>query len=482
MKTSKSVLLPLALLGLATALAGLAVWIDARRAPESPSAKSALFPGLAERINDVARIEVTGHDTHTVLVRAAAGEGWVVESQGGYPARFSDVKQAAVAVAGLRILERKTTKPGLYPRLGVEDPQTTGAKSVRLDLANAAGQPLAALVVGHPREMEGGAGGARERDGGGARALYVRRAGEAESLLVEGELTLSADPLAWMETGLFDIPAERVSAVEIAYPDGQRLTLARQGDALALGEGPPGFVPKTTAGLTTLASAAAGVRFEEVRAAAKAPLPKAGRMVMTVKTVDGLVVTGESANLEGKGLTQFRFAFDEALAQASAPAPATAAAAAATAAAPAAAPAAAATGHKPGEPPATAAAAAAAGKPTETSPAEKPAAPGAKPKVTPRKPEEVKAEIARLNQATQGWLYRLPDFQREVWTKPLAELLIPPAEAARAAAAAAKEEGGADGGEGLVPQAPAGQAGPGAAAPGAAPIPAKGAAAKPRRR
>ena len=137
-------------LSIATVLAvAAAMFVSKQRAPESELAQSALFPGLAEHINDVARIEVKSKDQKTTVRKD--GERWVIEDRGGYPALFDKVKATVVAVADLEVLEPKTTNKELYPRLGVEGIDAEPSSSVLVSLADGQSKPLAALLVGKPR-------------------------------------------------------------------------------------------------------------------------------------------------------------------------------------------------------------------------------------------------------------------------------------------------------------------------------------------
>mgnify|MGYP003334311045 CR=1 FL=1 len=113
----------------------LAAGITARlRAPHSTVDKAFLFPGLADRINDVARI-VINNNRRTLLLEQQQDQ-WVVASADNYPALINKVRQTVVGTADLRIVDQKTDNPDFYPRLGVEDPQTDDAQSQLLTLTD----------------------------------------------------------------------------------------------------------------------------------------------------------------------------------------------------------------------------------------------------------------------------------------------------------------------------------------------------------
>src|SRR5690606_9131811 len=97
-------------------------------APETTITKEILFPGLSDRINDIAAITIKGNK-HTVELKQA-GEQWVLASSDNYPALVNKVRAVAINMAELRQLEEKTANPDMYSRLGVEDPDSNDASSL----------------------------------------------------------------------------------------------------------------------------------------------------------------------------------------------------------------------------------------------------------------------------------------------------------------------------------------------------------------
>ena len=107
----------LVFLGLITLLAVVAAVVTTQKhEPTSSRTTKYVFPGLTERINEVARIEVSGKDG-TLSIKGK-GKDWVIEQADNYPASFGKVRQAAIAVAELKILAQKTSNPAYYARLG----------------------------------------------------------------------------------------------------------------------------------------------------------------------------------------------------------------------------------------------------------------------------------------------------------------------------------------------------------------------------
>ena len=226
---------PLIALAALTAVAVLAAgWSVAVRAPSaSETAEGPLVPGLAARVNEVARLELVGQGGRVTVARTAGG--WGVEQKDGYRADPALVKALVLAVAGARVLEPRTALPDLHARIGVEDPAAPGAASTGVTLGAADGRPLAALILGKPAASAG--------------TLYARRAGEAASWLVRADLAaIETEPLRWIDPAVPRVPRDAVAAVEIRQPDGRTLAIRRDAPGrpfAASGPAAPSLVEET---------------------------------------------------------------------------------------------------------------------------------------------------------------------------------------------------------------------------------------------
>jgi len=381
---------------IATVLAvAAAMFVSTQRAPESEVAQSALFPGLAEHINDVARIEVKSKDQKTTVRKD--GERWVIEDRGGYPALFDKVKATVVAVADLEVLEPKTTNKELYPRLGVEGIDAEPSSSVLVSLADGQSKPLAALLVGKPRS-------------GGPAGTYVRRPDEPQAWLVRGQVEVSADPVEWMERELLNIAPERIREITIEKA-GDRPVRAFKKEPkdkdFVLADLPKGAKLKSQLTLNGLANALDQLRLDDVKKRAGFELPK-GHTVTTLRGFDGLVAVVESAAIDDRTHAIFEFSYDAAAAaepEKVSPAPGPA-----VDQAPAAAPAAAGTEKPAGAPEAP------------TPPADAPKSDVPAPE--PAKPS-VADEVATLNAKVAEWVYLLPTYKGKLLAEGLSDLTEP---------------------------------------------------------
>ncbi len=284
-------------------VAGAAWYVSHLRAPETDVGTPPLFPDLASRVNDVKRVEIDSRANRTVLT--GDGAAWKIENRDGYPARFEDVKRTILALGELKIIEPKTRLPEMYTHIGVEDVATEDSKSTQVTLKDASGGTIASLIVGKERAASSGPIKA---------AHYVRKAGEEQSYLVEGELSPQSDPLSWTDRMLLSVPAARIREIVIEHPGNDPLRMSRQRAAdvdLGLDGVPTGYKVRSTATVTSLASVLEDLRFDDVRAGSNVTFP-ADAIVTTLKGFDGLIARVRTATVDGKTYSRFAFDFDPA--------------------------------------------------------------------------------------------------------------------------------------------------------------------------
>jgi len=277
--------------GTAVVVAGAAAFLVPGSDAPQPSEAPLAFPTLPPRLASARRIEVR-QGAQTLVVERGAGETWTLPQKGGYPARGERVRELLVSLTELRLAERRTADPDSLSRLGLDEPGPNST-AMLLRVLDAAGAPLAELVVGRRRTRTQGAG-----PGSATESAYVRRPGESQSYLAEGRIPADADPQLWIEREIANLPEERVRRV-IAVRDGKTVELLR-------GEGPDGRMalalpgdapPADEVSLDEVGRALEGLTLLDVRPEAEAPGDPAGdgRFILT----DNLIVTARMRQSNG---------------------------------------------------------------------------------------------------------------------------------------------------------------------------------------
>jgi len=237
------------------------------------------LPALSAELGDVASVEV--HRAGLDLTFVRDGDNWLVAQKSNYPADPGKIRRIVLALADMSLVEPKTSKPELYPRLEVEDPGK--GKSTLVVIKDKSGADLARLIVGKR---------AYDRLGEGNDGVYVRQPGDPQSWLARGSLDLSDNMPNWLVRRIVDIPDSNVAKVILTQPSGAVVTLSRaKPDAkFALDTPPKDAKYKSDAALGEPAMALETLDLEDVRPAAKLPVPDRGVTAATYTTFDGLTV------------------------------------------------------------------------------------------------------------------------------------------------------------------------------------------------
>jgi Domain of unknown function (DUF4340) len=347
---------------------GAGLWLATRQASTvADQERAALCPELKQQLDAVksVRIYKAGDVRSVELVRQ--DRGWGVSERAGYPADEPKLRKLLRSLADAKVFEEKTSNPAGYKSLGVEDISESAATGVRLELTGQ--QAPVNLLVG--------------KSGVGGESQYVRRAGEAQSWLVDHTIDTSASPDAWLRKDVLDVSADRVQAASVSIKGQKTYTAAKNSRADAgfsvtnLPKGKKLSSPSAANGFSTALS---GLTLADVRPASafdgQAPDAQA-----TFTTFDGLVVQLDGWSRNDKRFVAVKTSHDAQVADRFKVATT-------------------ATDDK-----------ASAG---DTKPA-----PAAVESKTPNAAEEAKVANDRL----AGWVYELPSYKYEQVFKPLEQLL-----------------------------------------------------------
>ncbi|HVT32678.1 MAG TPA: DUF4340 domain-containing protein [Rhodanobacteraceae bacterium] len=278
-----------------------AVLLNRSNRPESEGSASEaktryLVPSLRDHVNDVDKLVVTGAEGKTVATLTRGASGWSLAEKGGYAVDTGKLREFLLKLADAKLLEQKTSNKDKYATLGVEDVSGKDAKGAEVEIGGLA-QPIK-LIIGNV--------GAR----GGT---FVRRAGEAESWLASGSLTIEKKPENWLRKDLADIAASRIASVDITQADGKSVRIAKsaEGDAnFKLENVPKGREPGSDYTVNGPASMLAGLRLEDVVPAKDAPAPEKP-LKARFATFDGLAIDVTAWEKDGKDYASFAASVDD---------------------------------------------------------------------------------------------------------------------------------------------------------------------------
>jgi len=234
-----------------------------------------MFPDLAPRLKDAARIEIIHQGTQTVIEKRPDG-GWGIASMRDYPVQEIKLRGLLTGLTELRLIEPRTSDPAQFSRLGVDDPNAAGSSADLLRVVDAAGTPILATIVGH-RRVRSQANVPDE--------VYVRRPDENQSWLAEGSLQVDADPALWLDQNVMNIGHDRIASVRV----GDGALVFGQADGHFEVEQPAEHPKLETYKVEAVARALELLTFQAVKADADVPMTKAEHAVFT--TTDGLAVT-----------------------------------------------------------------------------------------------------------------------------------------------------------------------------------------------
>lgn len=293
---------PIMLLG-GTAIAALilGLWLSQGQQPkrEALAQDAPLFPELATRLNDVDGVKLTTGGDRLLVELKRDGDRWVVANKGNYPAALDNVRKLLIGLGEAKIRQTMTANPANYGKLGVEDVTEATAKGVRVELSGL-GSPLA-LIVGQSAEA--------------GNATYVRLADQAQSLLVSGSLRPDSTLSSWLEAAIVNLPGSRIQSVGITPPKGTVLTVSKNDPAdpnWVVQNVPKGRQLTSEAAGNVLTSVLDNLNLEDVHPAGEKEPDPAGTWRAVYRTFEGIDVTLQGWEAEGKAYARLSAALDPA--------------------------------------------------------------------------------------------------------------------------------------------------------------------------
>ncbi len=281
-------------------------------ANQAPFPRQPLFPGLEQQIDAVTKITVDTSQGNFTVARDAKG-GWMLPDRSGWPANFDVVRKALLALAKLHAIEQRTARTENHGALLLAAPDDKRAslttRGGRITALNAGEEPLAALILGKVQTPPSGTR---------AGIAYVRKDGEAQTFLAQGDVNIPLQVSDWIDRVLFDISGARVQSVTLTPPSDPAydITRADPDATFAITKTPKGkelVLPELPA---NIANAVVLLPLDDVTPADKIDFTSAFRA--THKLFDGMVLTSWTVLQDKVRWTRFEASFDPAVAEAAA--------------------------------------------------------------------------------------------------------------------------------------------------------------------
>ncbi|MGE0653754.1 MAG: hypothetical protein AB7P12_18710, partial [Alphaproteobacteria bacterium] len=285
------------LFAVAMTAALIAAWITIARDTGSGlrGDGTVMFPGLAERVNDVRTIKaVRGGFTSTLEGKEIDGAvAWSLKERDGYPVPIEIVRAVAAGMAQLRQIEAKTARPRLYPRIHVDDPKAgKDSKAALVELFDAKGESMGSLIVGLDK-----AGILSVGD------IYVRKPGEERAWLAHGKVPVPDKQVGWLNQTIVEVDLPRVRETTLFVPGEKPLRVFKKtsDDRDFTLEGmPKNRELKDLFGAEDISRAIQTLTFEEVDRASDLGFDLSSQPRARHVTFDGLIVEVWAKEVEGK--------------------------------------------------------------------------------------------------------------------------------------------------------------------------------------
>jgi Domain of unknown function (DUF4340) len=272
----------LALITLVAVAIAIATYAAQNRWSQAKVSGAALLPGLAAQANRISRLELQQGDK--TLALAKSDEGWTLADRGGYPVKPGAVRALLVKLAQAELVEGKTRNKERFVLLELEDPAGKDSKSRWLRLKDDQGAIIAETIVGKKRW---------DAFGGSKSGTYVRKPGDPQTWLSNGDLDVSLNVRDWVQAGVLDVPSTKIVKLTVEIPGEEPLVIARDAADTAkhtlvgLAEGKK---LKEGAGIDAIVRAAGNLELDDVRKAAAAP-PASDLSVAKIEADGGLAIT-----------------------------------------------------------------------------------------------------------------------------------------------------------------------------------------------
>lgn len=195
------------------------VWIAVNNGKVTIESKhKKFFPVLLKQREQVAVVILQGHG-QTLTLQKQNGV-WGILENNNYPVITSKVDDLLFSLADLQIIEPKTARPEFHEQLDVNDVNEPQSNALLLTVQNAKGADIAKIYVGKRESVRLGEEFQEH--------IFIRRAGEDQTWLVQGVLPVSTDFKEWVEQPLLGIvDSDQVQRLSINIPTVSNIVISK---------------------------------------------------------------------------------------------------------------------------------------------------------------------------------------------------------------------------------------------------------------
>jgi hypothetical protein len=193
--------------------------LDAYRASSS-SIGAKLLPGL--KVADVAQVELRDAKAQVTLVRKESH--WVVQEREGYPADFKAISDLIIKLADLKVVQADTVSESLLPRVQLVAPGKGEGAGTLVDIKDAAGKSLAALVLGKKVLKKDPGNPLPSAQDGVPAGRYIRILNDKDQIVVVSDPLNAAEaqPGRWLDKDFAKI--DRIRTLTAGGENGWKIT------------------------------------------------------------------------------------------------------------------------------------------------------------------------------------------------------------------------------------------------------------------
>ena len=260
--------------------------------PQSEIMKTSLFPALIDSVNEIT--EVTIEDRRFKSILKKIDGVWYLHNKDNYPASTSGIKQLALELSNLKILEAKTSSVEKYAKLGVNNLSVEGSQASQITVSTSEKKLLSLLIGLSPKEAK-------------KAKRYIRLTDETAAQLVAGQITASTNPIEWLDPQIIDLDSKSIKRLTIDVPEEKKIVISKNTeseDFFTLQDIPESFEMKSKTIVSSIPAILIDLRLNDVISAnAVTDLEPAQKT--TVTTFSGLEILLTDYIWENKRYTVF---------------------------------------------------------------------------------------------------------------------------------------------------------------------------------